>query len=227
MVSCQPEAKESFYDTAFVSGMAQAAILGGAGALRLNHPDTLRALKQVNGLKNIPMIGIWKKEYAGSDVYITPTRTDARAIYEAGAEILAIDATDRQRPAETLSEIVNDLKGKVCLMADISTLEEGINAARLGFDCIGTTLSGYTEQSRTPKKTGTAHSGPDFDLLKALVERVEVPVIAEGRISTPGEAAEALRLGAHAVVVGSAITRPQVITRSFLARMHPRRSIVQ
>lgn len=212
VVSCQPEAQESFYDTAFICGMAQAALLGGAGGLRLSGPENIHAVKKVC---KAPIIGIWKQQYPNSEVYITPTRKEAEALLEVGTEIIALDATRRIRPQEDLESLVQALKGKVCLMADISNLEEAQYAAELGFDCIGTTLAGYTTPSPTPQ-------GPDFALLSQLVKTLDLPIIAEGRISTPQEAAQALQLGAHAVVVGSAITRPQVITRDFVAHMNRR-----
>lgn len=211
LVSCQPEAQESFYDTAFVAGMAQAAMLGGAGGLRLSGPENIAAVKQFT---DAPVIGIWKKKYAHSEVYITPTLKEAEALLRAGADIIALDATKRLRPQESLEQIVEKLKGKVCLMADVSCLEEALWAEQLGFDCAGTTLAGYTH-----KENATIPEGPDFDLLCTMARQLKIPVIAEGRISTPAEAAKALKLGAHAVVVGSAITRPQVITREFVAKM--------
>jgi N-acylglucosamine-6-phosphate 2-epimerase len=212
LVSCQPEAQESFYDTAFVTGMAQAAMLGGAGGLRLSGPENIIAVKQFT---DAPVIGIWKQKYPDSEVYITPTLKEALALLEAGADIIALDATQRPRPQEALETIVEQLKGKVCLMADISCLEEALWAEQLGFDCIGSTLAGYTEATRH-----NLTKGPDFALLKTMAQHLHTPVIAEGRISTPEEASRALELGAHAVVVGSAITRPQVITRAFLAKMN-------
>lgn len=209
IVSCQPEAEEPYYTPDFVLGMAQAAEAGGAGGLRLNHPDTI---VRVRAQTRLPIIGIWKQQHAGSEVYITPTLAAAQAVVAAGADILALDATPRPRPAEDLRAIVQVLKGQVCLMADISTLEEGLQAAELGFDCLGTTLAGYTPYSRQAE-------GPDFGLLSQLVAQVSVPVILEGRVWQPAEARQALALGAHAVVVGSAITRPQAIVRHYLAQM--------
>ncbi len=208
IVSCQPEAQESFYNTAFVCGMAQAAALGGAAGLRLDSPTSIKAVK---AQLDLPVIGIWKQEHPGSEVYITPTLAAAEAILASGAEIIAIDATSRQRPQESLAEIVSALKGRVCLMADVATLEEGLQAQQLGFDCVGTTLAGYTSaRAATP--------GPDFDLLVSLLKELALPIIMEGRIWTPAEASQALNQGAHAVVVGSAITRPQAIVRQFIAQ---------
>lgn len=209
IVSCQPEADEAFYTPDFAAGMAEAARLGGAVALRLNGPETIAQIKRQNPL---PVIGIWKQIHTGSDVYITPTLAAAEAILATGAEILALDATERQRPAEDLATQVAALKGRVCLMADVSTLAEGLAAAALGFDCLGTTLSGYTPYS-------LQQVGPDYALLQALVRETGLPIIMEGRIWSPQEARQALDLGAHAVVVGSAITRPQMIARRYREAM--------
>lgn len=189
--------------------MAEAAHLGGAQALRLNSPETIRFIRQ---RVNLPVIGIWKQVHKNSEVYITPTLGSAEAVLAAGAEIIALDATDRPRPAESLEEIVAALKGRVSLMADVSNLDEGLRAVELGFDCVGTTLSGYTANS-------SKQTGPDYDLLQALVKRAGIPVIMEGRIWTPKEAHKALHYGAHAVVVGSAITRPQLITQRFVSEL--------
>lgn len=211
IVSCQPEAEEPFYNHRFVMGMAQAALLGGAQALRLNGPETIRHVKmQVEA----PVIGLWKRVSPQSEVYITPTLADARAVAAAGAEIIALDATARPRPGgEKLEAIVKALKADGhCLMADISNLDEGKEAYRLGFDCISTTLSGYTPYSRQQRD-------PDFQLLQSLSQMVPIPVIMEGRIWSPEQALIARELGAFAVVVGSAITRPHLIAQRFVKRM--------
>lgn len=189
--------------------MVAAAELGGAQGLRLNHPEIVSRAKAQTDL---PVIGIWKQILPESEVYITPTLASATALISAGADVLALDATARQRPAESLAEMVSALKGQVCLMADISTLAEGLAAQALGFDCLGTTLAGYTAYSRQQPE-------PDFELLQALVAQSSLPVIMEGRIDSPEAAAQALEMGAHAVVVGSAITRPQWITRRYVAAM--------
>lgn len=212
IVSCQPEADEAFYTVDFAAGMAAAAALAGARGLRLDSPDTLRRVKRDLGL---PVIAIWKQRHPDSEVYITPTLAAAEALLEAGAEIIALDATARPRPAESLAEIVAALKGRVCLMADIATRAEALAAVALGFDCVGTTLSGYTAET----VASAPQEGPDFGLLRTLVVELPIPVIMEGRIATPEQAREALALGAHAVVVGSAITRPQVIARGYVKAM--------
>lgn len=208
IISCQPEGQESFYTQSFTCGMAAAAELGGAVALRLNSPETVRA---VRAQTRLPIIGLWKQVHKGSDVYITPTLAAAEAILEAGADMIALDATQRCRPdSESLVTIVSALKSRgMQLMADISTLEEALWAQELGFDCMGTTLAGYTPYSRQA-------SGPDFELLQVLVREVSCPIILEGRIWTPEEARQGFVMGAHAVVVGSAITRPQLIAQRFV-----------
>jgi N-acylglucosamine-6-phosphate 2-epimerase len=212
IISCQPEGQESFYTQSFACGMAAAAELGGAVALRLNSPETIRAVRSQTQL---PIIGLWKQVHTGSDVYITPTLAAAEAILAAGADMIALDATQRIRPgAESLKTMVSVLKSQNAqLMADISTLEEALWAQELGFDCVGTTLAGYTPYSRQV-------AGPDFELLQILQQQVSCPIILEGRIWTPEEAQQGLILGAHAVVVGSAITRPHLIARRFVEALN-------
>jgi N-acylglucosamine-6-phosphate 2-epimerase len=186
-----------------MGAMARAAGEGGASAIRCESPDDIRAIRQS---VDLPLIGLWKRGETG--VYITPTPEAARAIVEAGADAVAIDATDRPRPVTVaaLIEYIHETLGKPVL-ADVSTLEEGLAAEAAGADAVAPTLSGYTG--------GPTPTGPDWALLEALLTRVKVPVVMEGRIWTPEEAARALELGAWAVVVGSAITRPQLITRRF------------
>lgn len=208
IVSCQAYAGESLYGSHIMTAMANAAKDGGAAAIRANSPQDVAAIKEGCGL---PIIGIWKKSYADSEVYITPCLSDVELLFAAGADIVAVDATGRVRPGgETLEALIAGVKrqpGRL-LMADVSTLEEGLAAAELGFDLISTTLSGYTPYS-------TQSKDPDFKLLEELSSSVEVPVIAEGRIRTPEQAAAALQAGAYAVVVGTVITRPHTITGEF------------
>ena len=186
--------------------MAVAAQIGGAVAIRANTPVDIRAIRNV---VNLPLIGLYKAGTA--DVYVTPTVQHALAIVEAGADVVAIDATLRPRPnGDTFREQVEAVHahGRLVL-ADVSTLEEGIRAAEQGADFVATTLAGYTPYSRQLAE-------PDFMLLRELVEALQLPVIAEGRIQTPQQARVALDFGAVAVVVGSAITRPQLITAAFV-----------
>ncbi|MCD6385175.1 N-acetylmannosamine-6-phosphate 2-epimerase [Candidatus Sumerlaeota bacterium] len=210
IVSCQARPEEPLFGSEIMARMAKAAELGGAVGIRANSPDDIRAIKQ---MVSIPVIGIFKKWYPDSPVYITPTIEEALWVAEAGADIVAIDATQRPRPhGERLSDVLEALhKNKdILVMADISTLEEGLNAEKLGFDLVATTLAGYTEYSKQ------TNDKPALELVEHLAQTLSIPVLAEGRISTPEQAAEALRRGAWAVVVGTAITRPQIITQCFV-----------
>jgi N-acylglucosamine-6-phosphate 2-epimerase len=212
IVSCQARDTEPTNDPAILAAMAKAAVLGGARAIRANKPANIRAIRQA---VDVPIFGIFKQDYPDSSVYITPTLAEARAIVEAGCDVLTVQATDEPRPnGETLADYLHALKRefKVPIMADISTLEEGITAAELGADFVATTMSGYTPYSRQLP-------GPDLQLIRELSRAVSVPVIAEGRISTPDEARQALEMGAFAVVVGSMITRPNHITAHFVKGM--------
>lgn len=209
IVSCQAGDNEPLNDPYILARMAKAAVLGGARAIRADKPANIRAIRQA---VDVPIFGLFKKDYPDSPVHITPTLTEARAIVEAGCDILTVQATNQRRPSgETLADYLRALKREFSLpiMADISTLEEGITAAELGADIVATTMSGYTPYSRQLP-------GPDLQLIRELATAVSVPVIAEGRISTPDEARQALAMGAYAVVVGSMITRPQHITAYFV-----------
>ncbi|MEI5583772.1 MULTISPECIES: N-acetylmannosamine-6-phosphate 2-epimerase [unclassified Agromyces] len=206
VVSCQARAGEPLHGPEHMTAMALSAIAGGAGGIRCEGPDDVRAIRSATDL---PLIGLWKAGHEG--VYITPTLEHALQVAEAGADLVAIDATARPRPdGRTLEETIAELTARgVAVMADVSTLDEGIAAARAGAAVVGTTLSGYT-----PETAGVP--GPDVALVAALVRAVDVPVVAEGRIQTPGQLAAAFDAGAWAVVVGGAITRPASITAGFV-----------
>lgn len=212
IISCQAMPAEPFYNEVCMVAMMKSVVKGGAGALRV---AGVRDVKNAKGLFDIPVIGITKPDVIPDNwketVYITPTVTDVIALARAGADIIAFDGTQRKRPDCTLEEIIKyvHINGKIA-MADVSTSEEGIKAYEAGADIISTTLSGYTQNS--PDETG----GPDFELLEALVGAIDVPVILEGRIWEPTQVQYAFKLGAHAVVIGSAVTRPQLITRRFV-----------
>jgi putative N-acetylmannosamine-6-phosphate epimerase len=213
IVSCQALEHEPLHGAHIMARMAVAAKEGGAVAIRANSPEDIYAIKQA---VDLPIIGLFKDGEAG--VYITPTLRHARAVADAGADIIALDATGRPRPdGRTLAELIADIRGQLGkpVLADVSTLDEGVAAETMGADLVAPTLSGYTEYS--PRL-----DGPDFTLIQALVERLSVPVIAEGRIRTPEEARAALDMGVLAVVVGSAITRPQWITAQFVAHIRGR-----
>lgn len=210
IVSCQASRESPLYGPRFMAAMAVAAERGGAVGIRANGPADIRAIRRATSL---PIIGIYKRRDLSPDVYITPDVASARAVIRAGADIVAVDGTTRPRPGGvTLAELVRAIKEvhDVLVMADISTVEEALAAVAAGVDIVATTLSGYTP--------ATAHkrAGPDLDLVRELVTRVQVPVIAEGRFWTPEEVCQAIRLGAHAVVVGTAITNPEVITARFV-----------
>ncbi len=216
IVSVQAMPSEPLYQEQCMVAMMKSVINGGAGALRVaGTRDTNNAKK----LFNVPVIGITKPEVIPKNykelVYITPTVKDALDIIDAGADIVAFDGTGRKRPNnEKIKDIIKFIHiNKRFAMADISTLDEGLSAAEVGADILSTTLAGYTMESLS-----SPANSPDFDLLKQLVNETSVPVILEGRIWSPEQVDMAFELGAHAVVIGSAITRPQLITRKFVFR---------
>lgn len=206
VVSCQARPGEPLHGPDHMTAMALSALAGGAVALRLEGPEDIAAVRAVTG---VPIIGLWKVGAEG--VYITPTLAAVDAVLEAGADVVAVDATDRPRPdGSTVADAVARIHAAGRLvMADVATVEQGRAAVRAGADLVGSTLSGYTGDGPVPE-------GPDLDLVGALAAAVPVPVVAEGRIGTPEQAAEALRRGAWTVVVGGAITRPSVITATFV-----------
>ncbi|WP_299432304.1 N-acetylmannosamine-6-phosphate 2-epimerase [uncultured Meiothermus sp.] len=207
IVSCQARGDNPLQGSQFMAAMAQAAEQGGARGIRANGAEDVRAIRAVTTL---PIIGIHKHWIEGYEVYITPDFAAAKQVAEAGADVIALDATARPRPRESLAELIgliqSELGKRVC--ADISTLKEGLAAAEIGADFVATTLAGYTPYS--PKT-----QGPDFDLIKQLANLVAVPIVAEGRFWSPEEVSRAFELGASAVVIGTAITNPLEITRRF------------
>lgn len=211
VVSCQALENEPLHSPFIMGRMALAAAQGGAAGIRANSVADIAAIKQQVSL---PVIGIIKRDYPGSEVFITATMREVTELMRAAPEMIALDATARARPdGETLEQLVRRIRRdfpEVLLMADISGVDEAVAADALGFDCVGTTLYGYTAPTR-------GHRLPenDFALLKDVLAAVALPVIAEGNVDTPERAARCLSLGAHAVVVGGAITRPQQITRRF------------
>ncbi|MFD0957994.1 N-acetylmannosamine-6-phosphate 2-epimerase [Paenibacillus chungangensis] len=209
IVSCQATEEEEFYGEGLMKRFAIAAERSGAVGIRANTPQDIRDIREH---VKLPIIGLWKREYSDSEVYITPTITEVRAVIAAGADIVALDGTLRNRPqGETLADVVNEIKtnSSALVMADISTVEEGIAAEQLGCDLLSTTLSGYTSYSPQQKD-------PDFQLVTELSKRVKIPVLAEGRIQSPEQALHCLQQGAYAVVVGGAITRPHQIAKRYV-----------
>jgi N-acylglucosamine-6-phosphate 2-epimerase len=211
IVSSQAMPDEPFYDEKCMMAMMQSVVNGGAAALRVAGARDVRNAKKFN----IPVIGLTKPNKLPTNwksvVYITPSLKDVQGLIDSGADIIAFDGTSREHDNCTLEDIISLIHThKRLAMADISTLEEGINCANLGADIISTTLSGYTDESENNLTT------PDFELLKELVKKVDKPIILEGRIWAPQEVKQAFELGAHSVVIGSAITRPQLIVKRFL-----------
>lgn len=211
IVSCQALPEEPLHSSFIMGRMALAAKEGGAAGIRAN---TREDIHEIQSQVDLPVIGIVKQNYEGCDVYITPTMKEVDQLMEVKPEIIALDATEAERPGGlTLDEFFRQIKEKYpdqLWMADCSTVEEALHADRLGFDFIGTTLVGYTKQSRDLKIEEN-----DFEVLRKILDQVKHPVIAEGNVNTPEKAKRVLELGAYSVVVGSAITRPQLITKSF------------
>ena len=215
IVSCQALSTEPLYDSYIMSKMAYAADLGGAVGIRANTVVDILAIRE---RVSLPIIGIIKEVYPDSDVYITPTMKEVDAL---GCEIIAVDATNRPRPnGVSFEEFFKEVRAKYpdqLFMADTSCFEEGKLALELGFDLLGTTMSGYT-----PYTKGTPL--PDFNLMKRYKEELGATVIAEGGIWVPEQLVEAFANGAHAAVVGTAITRPMDITKRFVKALEDSRA---
>lgn len=214
IVSCQALVGEPLFGSEVMAMLARAAKLGGAVGIRANTPVDCAAIKAA--VPELPLIGLWKVDVAGfEDVYITPRLSDAVAVAESGADIIALDATLRPHPEGSAADLIRAVKaatGKL-VMADIDNEASALAAIEAGADVVSTTLSGYTEGSPTL-------DGPDLELVSRLASlNLRVPVIAEGRIHTPAMARAALDAGAWAVVVGGAITRPAQIAARFAAAL--------
>ncbi|MGH9469475.1 MAG: N-acetylmannosamine-6-phosphate 2-epimerase [Terriglobia bacterium] len=214
IVSCQQPPNSPLSPPGIIAAMVAVAEQQGAVGARVNGAKNIRAARRASG---IPIIGIEKLHVAGSSVYITPTWESVRRVCKAGAAIVALDCTRRRRPEDqSLAEILRRAKNELgaIIMADVATLKEGVAAAELGVDVISTTLCGYTREARHC-------AGPAFELLAELVRRVAVPVVLEGRVHSPDDLRKGFDLGAHAVVVGAAITDVGWLARQF-AQAAPR-----
>ncbi|MFO3665918.1 N-acetylmannosamine-6-phosphate 2-epimerase [Anaerococcus sp. ENR0831] len=215
IVSCQALADEPLHSSFIMGRMAKAAKQGGASGIRANTPDDI---KEIQNQVDLPIIGIIKKDYDDSKVYITPTMDEIDQLVATGVEIIALDATEDLRPnGKNIDDFYKEIKEKYpdqLLMADCSTIAEAIHADELGFDFVGTTLVGYTDQSK-----GHKIEANDFEILREIIKNVKAMVIAEGNINTPEKAKRVIELGAYSVVVGSIITRPQVITKNFVDKL--------
>lgn len=211
IVSCQALPEEPLHSSFVMGKMALAAKQGGAAAIRAQGTQDIREIRKVTGL---PVIGLIKRSYADSEIYITPTLREVEELLATGCEMIALDMTKRVRPGGIAAELLvkKIQENGTLVLADISTYEEGKKAAMLGADAVSTTLSGYTSYS--PQQ-----EGPDFALVESLARDLSLPVFAEGRIQTPEEMKKAMDAGAYAPIIGSAITRPQLITAGFSAML--------
>ena len=211
IVSCQALPHEPLHSSFIMGRMALAAKEGGACGIRAN---TREDIKEIQQNVDLPVIGIVKRDYEDSEIYITPTMKEVDELMEVKPEIIAMDATIAKRPGGlTLDEFFHQVKEKYpdqLWMADCSTVEEALHADELGFDFIGTTMVGYTPQSKHLKIEAN-----DFEIIREIVSKAKHRVIAEGNINTPEKARRVIELGAFSVVVGSIITRPQLITKNF------------
>ena len=212
IVSAQAMPDEPFYKEECITAMMQSAINGGAAGLRVAGARDIKIAKQYG----VPVIGITKPDKLPSNwkeiVYITPTIKDVNIVIDAGADIVAFDGTLRKRPdGSSIKDAISLIHqaGRLA-MADIALEQEGIACAEAGADILSTTLCGYTAESLNQSET------PAYRLLETLVKKTNLPVILEGRIWTPEEVKKAFDMGAHSVVIGSAITRPHLITERFV-----------
>lgn len=211
IVSSQAAFDEPLYQEECMLAMMKSVVTGGAAGLRVaGTRDVANAKKYFS----VPVIGLTKPKVLPENwkeiVYITPTLEDVKSLINAGADIIAFDSTLRPHNGCDLHDIINEIHNSQRLaMADISTFEEGVYAEKCGADIISTTLAGYTVESGKPTE------GPDFQLLAKLVSNIKKPVFLEGRIWELSEVKKAFELGAYSVVIGSAITRPQLITKRF------------
>lgn len=211
IVSCQVKPDDPLYLDGIVEKLAQCAIWGGARGLRLNTPSDIAAVRSITKL---PIIGLWKEHSKGSDVFITPTLHHVDAVLAAGADMVAVDATDRlngggQKAFTIIKEIRREF-GDVPILADIRNADEAFRAMLEGADMVAPTLYRFNEHPKSAEE-------PDFEEFIKIIKvcRDACPVFMEGKINTPEQAMESLFLGAHAVIVGSAITRPHLTTLRF------------
>lgn len=213
IVSCQALPGEPLYckEGGIMPLMAKAAEQGGAVGIRCNGIVDVKGIKKT---VKLPLIGIIKRKYDGFGAYITPSMDEVDALVEIGAEVIAVDATELTHPGNiSSSEFISRIKLKYpdqMIMADCSSFTDAENAYKAGADFVGTTMNGYTDNSISQ------FDDPNFELVKTIVSKLPIPVIAEGRIHTPEDAAKMLEVGALCVVVGGAITRPLEITERFV-----------
>lgn len=210
VVSCQAAKGDPLDDRDTLCRLAKSVVQGGAAGLRAEGAECISAFRR---LTSLPIIGLVKTWDSNGEVYITPTFSAAESISNAGADLVALDCTRRRLPEmepwpALVTRIHDELRRVVC--ADIATMDDALSAQSAGADVIATTLRGYTADTKKVRSV-------DWPFLEELVSKVEVPVILEGHVTSPDEVRRALEIGVHAVVVGSAITRPQSITERFVA----------
>lgn len=209
IVSCQAGEGEPLHGYNIMHYMAKAAVAGGACGIRALYYD----VDLIKGEVDVPVIGLVKKDYADSEIYITPTKAEVDLVLATKADCVALDATTRPRPnGETLDSLVAYIRSvapNVEIMADVATIEDALNAERLGFDYISTTLRGYTADTKNAVLPDVAFVGEVLGKVK------KSKVIAEGGIFETGELERIGALNPYGVVIGSAVTRPAVITKRF------------
>jgi N-acylglucosamine-6-phosphate 2-epimerase len=207
IVSCQETAESPLHAATILAAFARAVVQAGAGGVRLDGPEVIALARPHLA---VPILGIWKQS-RGSPIYITPTYEAAEAVAKAGADLVAVQATEGRGSADLpLRGLIERIHSTLAVpvVAEVATAQEGSAALQAGADALSTTMAGYT-----PTRAPT--DGPDLALVEELAH-FGVPVIAEGRIRTPEEAARALEAGAWCVVVGRAITMPEHLVRTFL-----------
>ena len=208
IVSCQALENEPLFSSFIMGRMALAATQAGAGGIRAN---TVVDIQEIKKNTNLPIIGIIKRNYGDCNVYITPTMKEIDELCAEGVDIIAIDATKRERPDKVqLKDFVKAIKEKYpkqIIMGDISDVSEAVYAEEIGIDIVGTTLCGYTDYTKGNEPLVT---------LEQVLKSVKIPVIGEGNLDTPEKAKRGIEMGALAVVVGGAITRPKQIAEKFV-----------
>lgn len=213
IVSCQALKNEPLHSSYIMSRMAYAAALGGAAGIRANSTEDIIEIKKV---VDLPVIGIIKRDYEDSEIYITPTLECVDELVNSGAEIIAMDATNRRRPGgvdlKTFFAQVREKYPDQLFMADCSRYEDAERARQLGFDFAGTTLRGYTQETK-------GISIPDYNMLEEMCGKLNIPIIAEGGIWYPEQLQKVMDCGAYAAVIGTAITRPMEITKHFMVAL--------
>ena len=209
IVSCQALPDEPLHSDYIMGRMAYAAMEGGASGIRA---QSVSQINEIMKTVDLPVIGIIKRNYEDSEIFITATMKEVEELLSTKCQIIALDATSRRRPNdEKCEDLVKRIHeaGRLA-MADCSTYEECEAAAKMGFDIVSTTLCGYTSYSKNV-------DGPNFELLKKCVDNLDCYVIAEGKINTPEDLKKVYEYcGVFSAVVGSAITRPQLITKRFV-----------